>query len=213
MLNVEFEQEYENINLNINMKIDSMRCAIVGPSGAGKTSIFDVISGLMNPERGKVMLGNDILYSSQEKVNIPVHMRRIGYVRQKSFLIPHISVEDNISIGLNIDDKNLKDILERLEIKDILKKRPGELSGGELRRVDIARMLGIRPRLFLIDEGLSSLNESLRESVFKCIVDKCTKWNTRVMVITHNPSYINEYVDSVIKIEQGKIIKGNHSRR
>lgn len=207
MLNIEFEQEYENIKLNINMKIDSMRCAIVGPSGAGKTSIFDVISGLMTPHRGRVTLGNNILFSSHEKVNIPVHRRKIGYVRQKSFLMPHISAEDNIRVGLNIDDKDLKDILARLEVKDILNKFPGELSGGELRRVDIARMLVIRPRLLLIDEGLSSLDENLRESVFQCILDKCTKWNTRMMIITHNPLYISGYVDSVIKIEQGNIIK------
>lgn len=204
MLNIEFEQEYENINLNINMKIDSMKCAIVGPSGAGKTSIFDVISGLKEPHRGKVILGNDVLFSSQEKVNIPVHRRRIGYVRQKSFLIPHISVENNICIGLNIDNKDFRDIISRLEIKDILKKYPGELSGGELRRVDIARMLVIKPRLFLIDEGLSSLDENLRESVFKCIVDKCAKWNTRMMIITHNPIYLKGYVDCVIKVDKGK---------
>ena len=212
MLNIEFEQEYENINLNINMKIDSMRCAIVGPSGAGKTSIFDVISGLMEPYRGKVILGNDILFSSQEKVNIPVHRRRIGYVRQKSFLIPHISVEDNIRMGLNIENEDFQDIVARLEIKDILKKRPGTLSGGELRRTDIARMLVIKPRLLLIDEGLSSMDENLRECVFKCIIDKCTKWNTRMMIITHNPLYIKGYVDNVIKIEQGKIIKAYENK-
>ncbi|MCM1992116.1 ATP-binding cassette domain-containing protein [Oceanirhabdus seepicola] len=208
MLNVKFEQEYENINLNINVKIDSMRCALVGPSGAGKTSIFDVISGLKIPPRGKVILGKDILFSSQEKVNIPVHKRRVGYVRQNSYLIPHISVEDNIRMGLNIDSKDFEDILTRLKIKDILKKRPGELSGGELRRVDIARMLVIKPRLFLIDEGLSSLDENLRACVFKCILDKCSKWNTGMMIITHNPLYIKGHVDSVIKIEQGKIIQG-----
>ncbi|WBW97867.1 ATP-binding cassette domain-containing protein [Oceanirhabdus sp. W0125-5] len=208
MLNIEFEQAYENINLNINLRIKSMRCAIVGPSGAGKTSVFDVISGLKTPTKGKVVFGKDVLYSSEEKVNIPIHKRRIGYVRQKSFLVPHLTVEDNITMGCNIDNKDYIDILNRLDIKDILRKQPGELSGGELRRVDIARMLSIRPRLFLIDEGLSSLNENLRECVLKCIIDKCTKWNARMMIITHNQLYVKGYVDSVIKINNGKIING-----
>ena len=143
---------------------------LFGPSGAGKTSVINMIAGLLKPDRGRIALDDEVLFDSAARIDVPAWRRRIGYVFQEGRLFPHLTVQHNLDYGRWMgghaaDAAAFAHVVELLDIGHLLDRRPGKLSGGERQRVAVGRALLMRPRLLLLDEPLASLDAARKREI------------------------------------------------
>ena len=152
-----------NLALNLNEGIN----ALFGRNGSGKSTTLDCIAGLTDPDYGYIKMGNSVLFASDSKTNVPAHMRGVRYVFQNNLLFPHMSVWENIIYGLRGDYTkpaalNPGALVDLLDLRELLERRPNSLSGGDAQRVSIARAVAARPELLLLDEPLTALDSVSR---------------------------------------------------
>ena len=156
----------EQFALEINVDLHNARTGIFGPSGAGKTSLLEVIAGLRKPETAKICLDDQLFDDIARGYSLPVRLRKIGYVPQDDSLFPHLSVRQNLLYG--IDGKSKRDtfsfdhVTSFLQITPLLDRAVRSLSRGENQRIVIARALLSAPRLLLLDEPLNAVHDVLR---------------------------------------------------
>jgi molybdate transport system ATP-binding protein len=187
------------------------RCtALFGPSGAGKTTIVNLIAGLITPDRGRIVLDDTVLFDSETRMNVPPHRRRIGYVFQEGRLFPHLSVARNLDYGrfmngLARDPDSERRIIELLDIAHLLARRPGRLSGGERQRVAIGRALLTRPRLLLLDEPLASLDATRKREILPYLLRLRDDVGVPMIYVTHQPAEIRRMATAVVLIADGAI--------
>lgn len=171
-----------NLNLNKGEKI-----VVYGPSGSGKTTLLRLIAGFESPDKGEIFLRGQLI-SSSKKIIEP-NKRKLGFVFQEASLWPHMTVIKNIKYGLNNtsnSDEKLKKLIEILEIHDILDKFPWQISGGEARRVSIARTMAPSPDLVLMDEPLVNLDNVLKKNILNKILEIININKTTLMYVTHD---------------------------
>jgi len=154
MLAVDVEKRLGEFEIAAKFATSGGATALFGPSGAGKTSIVNMIAGLLKPDRGRIALGDTVLFDSSARIDVPAHRRRVGYVFQEGRLFPHLSVAQNLDYGrwmngLPADEAERERIIALVNIGALLKRRPGHLSGGERQRVALGRALLMKPRLLL----------------------------------------------------------------
>src|SRR5690349_10994746 len=167
MLSVAVEKQLGEFSLDAAFTGERGITALFGPSGAGKTSIVAMIAGLTKPDRGRVALGDDVVFDSTARIDIPAHRRNAGCVFQEGRLFPHLSVRRNLDYGrwmrgLPHDQAVFSHICDLLNIGPLLARQPGRLSGGERQRVALGRALLMQPRLLLLDEPLASVDARLK---------------------------------------------------
>ncbi|MDD2456990.1 MAG: ATP-binding cassette domain-containing protein [Eubacteriales bacterium] len=168
--------------------------AIQGPSGIGKTTLLQVIAGLLPIENGRVVM-DDQVTNTREQALHPA-LRHLGFVFQFPALWPHLTVRQNILYGLmrqphTLREERLAEIISSLEIADLLAKRPAELSGGQARRVSLARTLVTQPRYLLLDEPLNNLDTRLKDQVLTIVSDYWHKHQATVIWVTHEPGEVS----------------------
>src|ERR1700760_4638885 len=161
MLHVDVSKQLGEFLLEASFKSEGRVTGLFGASGAGKTSLVNMIAGLVRPDRGTIILDGDTLDDTGRGIHVPTHRRRIGYVFQDSRLFPHLDVLHNLDYGrrmnrLEEDDEQRKRVTDLLDIGHLLDRRPGKLSGGERQRVALGRALLAKPRLPLPDEPLGA---------------------------------------------------------
>jgi molybdate transport system ATP-binding protein len=157
---------------------------LVGASGAGKTSVLHMIAGLLRPDEGRVTIAGETLFDSHGGIDRPPHRRGAGYVFQEPRLFPHRSVRANLRFGARGAD--VMSTARQLDIADLLDRWPRSLSGGEARRVAIARVLLSRPRFLLLDEPLSSLDPVRREAATRLIERVRDETRLPILMVTHD---------------------------
>jgi molybdate transport system ATP-binding protein len=157
--------------------------ALVGPSGAGKTTVLRAVAGLTRPESGRIALDGDILYDDERRVDVPPERRRVGLVFQEYALFPHMTVLGNVAYA---GKQVAESYLERLGIAHLRDARPGELSGGERQRVAVARALAREPRVLLLDEPLSALDAHTKTAVRAELHDVLAELGIPVLLVTHD---------------------------
>ena len=167
-----FDAEKKLPDFTVTAKFDTSTgvTALFGPSGAGKTTIVNMIAGLVAPDRGRIEMDGTLLFNSMAKLSVPPHRRRIGYVFQDGRLFPHLSVAQNLDYGrwmrgLPRDDAAHERVVGMLGIEHLLKRRTGALSGGERQRIAMGRALLTQPRLLLLDEPLASLDAARKAEI------------------------------------------------
>jgi molybdate transport system ATP-binding protein len=184
---------------------------LFGPSGAGKTTLLDCIVGLLDPDRGRIAIGEGTLFDSEKRINTPVAQRHIGYVFQSLALFPHLSVEGNVGYGLDrlsSDERarRISAILDAFHIEQLRHRRPDAISGGERQRVALARALVTDPCLLLLDEPLSALDAAVKKS----IMDDLRAWNEAhdipILYVTHSREELFALGERVIALEQGRVV-------
>jgi molybdate transport system ATP-binding protein len=147
-LHVNLAHRLRAITLDLTFEVGSETLALVGPSGAGKTTALRTITGLLRPDRGRITCGAETWLDTERSVDLPPERRSVGYAFQEYALFPHLSVRDNVAYGAR---EGVDEILERLGIAHLARERPGGLSGGERQRVALARALARRPAVLLLD--------------------------------------------------------------
>jgi len=186
---------------------------ILGPSGSGKTTLLRLIAGLEMPDRGEIHIKG--LLSSKLGWVVPPHRRGIGFVFQSSALWPHMTVAQNILFGLqglprSGAHKHLMQLLERASLKDLGKRYPDEISGGEARRVSILRSLAPRPQVLLMDEPLIHMDEELSQDMLSFIQDEVTRSGASLLYVTHDPREAGQISGRMFCLQNGCLEKDSH---
>lgn len=183
--------------------------ALLGPSGSGKSTILRLIAGFEAPFNGRIIINGQVV--AGEGVLMPPERRKVGVVFQDYALFPHLNIFDNIAFGLNRWKKNEK--LERIEqmfnmvdLAGFEKRFPHQLSGGQQQRVAIARTLAPKPKLLLLDEPFSNLDESLRERVREEILQILKIESMPTILVTHDRHDVIRLADRAISIHKGKLV-------
>jgi molybdate transport system ATP-binding protein len=179
--------------------------AILGPSGAGKTSLLESVAGLRRGAAGRVMVGGETLLDTGRGVSLPPERRRVGYVPQDAGLFPHLSVLGNVRFGARADGKAVDAAIDTLEIRPLLDRRPDTLSGGERQRAALARALATRPRLLLLDEPLAALDVRLRDRVLPWLLRVRDEWALPCLYVTHNVGEALAAASHVVALRDGRV--------
>jgi molybdate transport system ATP-binding protein len=177
--------------------------ALFGPSGAGKTSVLNMIAGLLKPDKGRVVVGGEVLFDSEAGIDLPVRHRRAGYVFQDGRLFPHRRVRDNLLYGWTLAPPEarwmtLDQATQFLGIGHLLERWPRTLSGGEAQRVAIGRALLSAPRFLLMDEPLSSLDAARREEIMQVIERLRDELKLPILYVTHDRAEVERLASQVI---------------
>src|SRR5438128_6183479 len=163
MLRVDIAKQLGDFALEAAFASEGRVTGLFGASGAGKTSLINMVAGLLRPDRGTITLDGEALDDTAAGLHVPAHRRRIGYVFQDARLFPHLDVRHNLDYGRRMnrladDHAQRARVTDLLDIGSLLNRRPGQLSGGERQRVALGRALLAKPRLLLLDAPLGSLD-------------------------------------------------------
>jgi molybdate transport system ATP-binding protein len=210
MLAVEVEKRLGDFVLDARFQSDGGVTGVFGPSGAGKTTLTDMISGLVTPDRGRIAVDQTALFDSAQRINLPPHLRNIGYIFQEGRLFPHLSVRKNLDYGrrmrgLAADAAQLARIVDLLDIGHLLERRPGRLSGGERQRIAIGRALLMRPRLLLLDEPLASLDAARRREILPYLERLRDEVGIPMVYVSHQAAELRRIATSVVRLAGGRV--------
>jgi molybdate transport system ATP-binding protein len=210
MLAVEVEKRLGDFRLDVRFKTETGVTALFGPSGAGKTTLVNMISGLIKPDRGKIVLGDKVLFDDAARIDLPVHRRHIGYVFQEGRLFPHLSVRRNLDYGRRMrslapDPAQLARIVSLLDIDHLLDRRPGRLSGGERQRVAIGRALLMRPGLLLLDEPLASLDPARKREILPYLERLRDEVGIPMVYVSHQAAELRRIATAVVRLRDGRV--------
>ena len=212
MLAIQTQKQLGEFSVNVSFTSDTGATALFGPSGAGKTSIINMIAGLVKPDHGRIALDDDVLFDSTTGINVPAWRRRVGYVFQEGRLFPHFSVRRNLDYGRWIsgyasDPKQLSHVIELLNIGHLLDRRPGKLSGGERQRVAVGRALLMQPRLLLLDEPLASLDTARKHDILPYLERLRDEAHVPMIYVSHNAAEIKRIASRVVRLESGRVVE------
>jgi molybdate transport system ATP-binding protein len=186
--------------------------ALFGPSGSGKSTVLKLIAGLLAPDRGLIRFDSITLTDTVQRVFVPPHRRRIGYVLQDSLLFPHLSVRSNLRYGERFTPKPERRIahdavVDMLGISHLQDRRTDSLSGGERQRVAIGRAFLMSPQLLLMDEPLASLDAARKAEILPFIERLRDAFAIPVLYVSHATDEVQRLASSVIRIENGRIVQ------
>jgi molybdate transport system ATP-binding protein len=193
-----------SFDLELALDVGKETVALVGPSGAGKTSVLRAIAGLVRPEHGRITCGAESWFDSEQRVSLPPEERSVGLVFQEYALFPHLSVRRNVEFGGN---GNVDDLLQRFRIAHLAGARPARLSGGERQRVALARALARDPAVLLLDEPLSALDAHTKTRVrgeLNGLLEEC---GLPTILVTHDFEDASTLADRVGVIVDGKLVQ------
>jgi molybdate transport system ATP-binding protein len=185
--------------------------ALFGPSGAGKTSLINMVAGLIRPDAGRISVNGLCLFDSQRRINLPPEKRRIGYVFQDGRLLPHLSVRANLTYGMHLTPADrrfvtFEAVVELLGIGHLLSRRPAKLSGGEKQRVAIGRALLTSPAMLLMDEPLASLDASRKSEVLPFIMQLSREYAIPILYVSHIMNEILNLADRLVIMDGGHVV-------
>ena len=195
-------------SLQVEAEIAAPVTALYGPSGAGKTSLLDLIAGLRRPASGYVELNGRVLEDRARRLKVPARARRIGYVPQDGALFPHLSVRRNLLYGYKGETSvlDVPAVLAVLDLEPLLDRGVGALSGGEKQRVALARALLSSPELLLLDEPLAALDPSLKERIQEYLRRVRDELGVPMLYVTHQADEVFALCDEVLLLERGRIV-------
>ena len=210
MLTVAVEKNLGAFSIDARFDSEGGVIALFGPSGAGKTSIINMIAGLMTPDSGRIAHDGVVLFDSAAGIDMKAAQRRIGTVFQDGRLFPHMSIRHNLDYGRWMggyakDPAAFAHAVALLDIGHLLDRRPGKLSGGERQRVAVGRALLMRPRLLLLDEPLASLDAGRKDDILPYLERLRDEAKVPMIYVSHDASEVKRIASRVVRIESGKV--------
>ena len=212
------QKQLGQFQLDVSYSFPGGVLVIQGESGSGKSTILNCISGLLEPDNGRVQTGERVLFDRKCKIDLPVKQRKIGYVFQNYALFPNMTVEKNILYGLKNqpayqDKTKRREMLEYMEyimdtfgISRLRQKYPYHISGGEKQRTALARAIVTRPELLLLDEPFSALDMKTKEIVYQEFLELKHQVQMPIILISHDPREGDLFADHRLYLQQGHIM-------
>lgn len=198
------ERQLGEAKVTANFTSDSGVTALFGPSGAGKTSLLNMVAGLLRPDRGRIAVADEVLFDSDLGIDLPVQERRAGYVFQDGRLFPHLRVRQNLEYGAQRAEGHslmtLDEAAAFLGVAHLLDRWPRTLSGGEAQRVAIGRALLSGPRFLLMDEPLASLDRARRGEVMLVIERLRDEVRLPILYVSHDRAEVERLAGLIVEI-------------
>ena len=210
MLKVSIKHEFASLSIDIQFEAEQ-NCitALFGKSGSGKTSILNMISGLVKPDYGYIEINNTIILDTNNNIFTSPQKRNIGYIFQDSRLFPHLNVLSNLKYGMSAVNLNhpiiqIDKVINTLELENLLNRKPSNLSGGEKQRVAIGRALLTCPRILLMDEPLASIDAQMRAEIFPFIEGLQNEFKITILYVSHSIEEVIRLADKMLLISGGQ---------
>ena len=209
-LEVQIDKKLADFTLDVAFRASETPLSILGASGAGKTMLLRCIAGIENPDRGRIALGDRVLFDSEKGIALPPRERRVGMLFQNYALFPHRTVAENLAFGLESDDRAKHDgkvaaLVSRMHLGGLEARYPRELSGGEQQRVALARALATEPLALLLDEPLAALDTHLRSQVETQLQDTFAAYRRPTLLVTHNIEEAYRLGEELLVLARGKV--------
>ncbi len=199
-----------DLNLNLDLNISKGEfVTLYGNSGVGKTSILRMLSGLMLPNAGKIIVDDEVWFDTEQKINLKPQQRQLGYVFQDYGLFPNMTVRQNLEFAREKYKKtnSISELMDIIELQELQDRKPNTLSGGQQQRVALARALVQQPKLLLLDEPLSALDNAIRIKLQDYILKAHNTYGLTTILVSHDIGEVMKLSDRMIVIEDGQIIK------
>ncbi|MFL6825246.1 MAG: molybdenum ABC transporter ATP-binding protein [Bradyrhizobium sp.] len=211
MLRVDVSKRLGDFHIEASFASAGRVTGLFGASGAGKTSLVNMIAGLLRPDHGTISIDSETLDDTAARVHVPAHRRRIGYVFQDARLFPHLDVRQNLDYGRRMnrlvdDPMQRARVTDLLDVGELLDRRPGQLSGGERQRVALGRALLAQPRLLLLDEPLGSLDEERKVEILPYLVRLRDEASVPMVYVSHNAGEMRQLATSIVMLNRGRVI-------
>ena len=207
MIQVDIQLTQGTFQLEVTTTLNGRATALFGSSGAGKTTTLDAIAGLRTPNRGRIALGDRLVFSSADRINVPAHHRHVGYVPQDVALFPHMDVHRNLIYGRHPGTSPpLERVVSMLEIEALVDRRVGALSGGERQRVALGRALMSGPSLLLLDEPLAAVDVPLRRRILPYLERVRDELHLPIVYVSHDRDEVRRLADHVVILEGGRVV-------
>jgi|SRR6185437_5940792 len=193
--------------------------AIHGLSGSGKTTLLRILAGLSPADSGHIRVGNETWLDTQRRIDLPTRHRSIGFVFQDFALFPNLTVRGNLEYALPPDTKKaakaattiIDELLELMELEALQHRRPALLSGGQQQRIAIARAIARNPRLLLLDEPLSALDDEMRHKLLDYLLKIQRHYHLTTLLVSHHVTDIFRLATNVIRLEKGRVERSGTS--
>jgi molybdate transport system ATP-binding protein len=212
MIAIDVSKRFPGFTLEVSWRARARVTGLFGPSGAGKTATLDCLAGLSRPERGRIVVNDRVLFDSAAGIDLPPRQRRLGYVFQGYALFPHLTAAENVAYGLHDRPREERrrrtaEVLERLGLGALARRRPAELSGGQRQRVALGRALAPEPALLLLDEPFSALDAPLRRVLREELSAVLRDWGTAAVVVTHDFTEAYRLADHIVVYDRGRVVQ------
>lgn len=211
-LDVQIRARFGDFDLDVAFRAPGGITVLFGPSGAGKTLTLRSVAGLESPADGRISLGDDVLFHREAGIELPPRDRKLGYVFQHHVLFPHLDVERNVAFGLRglprpERAERVIELLELVGLEGFGKRWPAALSGGERQRVALARAFAPDPRLLLLDEPFSGLDDEIRWRLLGELERMHERTGVSMLLVTHDMEEVRRLARWMVRLRRGRVIE------
>jgi molybdate transport system ATP-binding protein len=214
MLELDVEKRLGDFHLKSAFQAPDGITALFGVSGAGKTTLINMLAGLVSPERGRITVQGTVLFDSDQHINIRPWRRRIGYIFQDGRLFPHLTVRQNLLYGRRFNARppaetrliEMSDVTALLGIDHLLDRQPATLSGGEQQRVAIGRAVLASPTMLLMDEPLAALDAGRQDDIMSMIEQLRDQLRLPIVYVSHSLNEIARLADTIVVLSEGRVL-------
>lgn len=209
-ISMDIHKKLGKFELAVKFDSDAGRIGILGASGCGKSMTLKSIAGIETPDEGKIRIEGQTFFDSARKINKKPQNRRIGYLFQNYALFPHMTVEQNIAVGLKGHkeerQKRVQEMVCKFRLKGLEKHLPGQLSGGQQQRTALARIMAYEPDVILLDEPFSALDGFLKDSLQKELEEMLEDYPGIVIMVSHNRDEVYRFCEELVVLDQGSVV-------